>query len=228
MIFAIITLIVALKIALKYAEYKRRELVLVGIGLIGLAAPWIAVALKFLLIILVNTTLSDEIFFIINLGIVPFTAVCWITAMTDLMPTKEIKQKIIITISLIGAISFEIVFLFMVFTNTALIGTFTGALQLEFTIFIAIFILIITAIFEILGLKFVIKSLKSDNSEIKLKGKFLLIAFLFVIVGTVIEAAVPIITINVIGRSILILSSILFYFGFTLPEWTKRIFLKES
>ena len=93
LIFAIITLIVAIKIALKYVDHKRRELILVGIAFIGLAAPWIAVALKFLLIILVNTTLSDEIFFIINLGIVPFTAVCWITAMTDLMPTEKRKQN---------------------------------------------------------------------------------------------------------------------------------------
>ncbi|MFX0071440.1 MAG: hypothetical protein ACFFAO_10160 [Candidatus Hermodarchaeota archaeon] len=226
LIFAVITLIVAIKIALKYIQYKRIDLLLVGFAFIGLAAPWIAVAVKFVMIAFINSTLSDEMFFIINLGIVPFTALCWIIAMANLMNVKE-KLKLIISISwLIGGIIFEAIFLYMVFTDTTLIGTFTGTLQIEFTLFMSIYILIILATFEVPGLMFVRESLKANNPEVRLKGKFLLIGFLFVIIGTVIEAAVPIIIINVIGRSILILSSLIFYLGFILPDWTKNIFLK--
>ena len=181
LIFTIITLIIAIKIALKYIEYKKIEFILVGLAFIGLAMPWVAVAFKFLLIIIANIILSNEIFFIINLGIVSFTAICWVAAMMRLMVVKERIQKTILIICIIMAILFEIIFLHMVFTDTALIGTFTGTLQLEFTLFISLFILIITVIFEIPGLLFVRESLKSENPEIKLKAKFLLIGFLFII-----------------------------------------------
>ncbi|MBD3254405.1 MAG: hypothetical protein GF383_04890, partial [Candidatus Lokiarchaeota archaeon] len=131
-IFSTITLIIALIIALKYLKFKKIELILVGIAFIGLAAPWIAVAVKFILIVTINSTLSEELFFIINLGIVPFTAFCWIMAMTNLMNVRKKIRFYLYFIWIVFALIFEIIFLFTIFTDTTLIGKFTGTLQVEF------------------------------------------------------------------------------------------------
>ncbi len=211
LIFSGITLILSLIIISKYLKYRKPELILVGITFIGLALPWLPIAISFLMVIIVNTPLSEQIFFIINLGFVSFTAVCWVLSIAKFMNVKIQNQKLIAIFGLTVALIFEIFFLILVFTDTSYIGTFTGTFRIEFPPIFSIHILIILVIFVILSLWFTGKALKSDNPEINLKGRFLLIAFISIIFGTVIEAAIPVLIINVIGRIVLISSSIEFY-----------------
>ena len=71
------------------------------------------------------------------------------------------------------------------------------------------------------------ESLKSEDREIKLKGRFLLIAFISWTIGALMDAALdPNIITLTIARLILISSAIEFYCGFLLPERIKKIFLK--
>ena len=82
--------------------------------------------------------------------------------------------------------------------------------------------------FLITGFLFVRESLKSENPEIRLKGKFILIAFLFYTMGTLIDVIIDIpteITI-VLARTIMIVAIFMFYIGFTMPNWVKKRFLK--
>jgi len=77
----------------------------------------------------------------------------------------------------------------------------------------------------ITGLRFYFKSQNSDNLEIKLKGKFLLIGFISFVVGGIIDAAIYTtenIALLFITRIIFISSAFEFYCGFTLPKWMKR------
>ena len=70
--------------------------------------------------------------------------------------------------------------------------------------------------------------MKSEKPNIKLKGKIILLAFLFFIIGATLEAAIPLVPITVIiARVILIISAIMFYNGFILPNAVKRFLLKE-
>ena len=71
------------------------------------------------------------------------------------------------------------------------------------------------------------ESLKSDDKEIKLKGRFLLAAFISWTIGAIMDAALqPNIITLTIARLILISSALEFYTGFLLPEKVKKIFLK--
>jgi len=66
-----------------------------------------------------------------------------------------------------------------------------------------------------------------------LKGKFIILAMLFFAIGTGLDGLKPILfpdyigLVLVINRLILISSAITFYIGFTLPNWVKKLFLKE-
>jgi hypothetical protein len=78
------------------------------------------------------------------------------------------------------------------------------------------------------GFLFTKVTLNSEKPEIRLKGKFLLIAFVSFLVGIFLEVLIPITPLTVvIIRLILVSSSIEFYFGYILPSWVKKVFLKE-
>ena len=68
---------------------------------------------------------------------------------------------------------------------------------------------------------------KDECQEIKLKGRFLLAAFISWTIGAIMDAALqPNIITLTIARLILISSALEFYTGFLLPEKVKKIFLK--
>jgi hypothetical protein len=73
------------------------------------------------------------------------------------------------------------------------------------------------------GIPFSRVSLRSEDPEIKMKGKFLLIAFISFSVGTVLDFAIPSPITYLIARLILLSSSLEFYIGLVLPRWAKRV-----
>ncbi|MHA1467605.1 MAG: hypothetical protein ACTSP6_05940, partial [Promethearchaeota archaeon] len=59
--------------------------------------------------------------------------------------------------------------------------------------------------------------------EIKLRGKFLMAAFISWTFGAIADAIIPLTVITLpIIRIILITSAIEFYIGFVLPDWIKK------
>jgi hypothetical protein len=91
------------------------------------------------------------------------------------------------------------------------------------------------------GFKFARKSIRSENKEVRLKGKLLQFAFIAFTIAAVIEKIARSILIGtvfadptilflsvilVIVRVLLISSAIAFYGGFLLPGWMKKIFTK--
>ena len=109
------------------------------------------------------------------------------------------------------------------------VGTFLGPFQVEFNPLIDLFLIIWLLVVVIFGILFARRSMRSENPEIKLKGKFLLAAFIFYAVGAILDVLIPLTPITVvITRLILMLGSISFYIGFILPERIKMILLKEK
>jgi hypothetical protein len=86
-----------------------------------------------------------------------------------------------------------------------------------------LFIIVIT------GCLFGRESLKSDSPEIRLKGKFIIVAFISYIIGGFVSIGTPTnIPLVIIGRLISISSAFEVYCGFLLPEKVKNLFLKEK
>ncbi|MFX1445100.1 MAG: hypothetical protein ACFFHV_16930 [Promethearchaeota archaeon] len=68
-------------------------------------------------------------------------------------------------------------------------------------------------------------SMKSENTKVRLKGKFLFVAFFLFLAGAISDTIFlrDILTL-LITRIILISASIFFYFGFILPNFVKKRF----
>ena len=226
LIFIILTIIIGLTIALKYIKYRHKNLILIGIAWIGMAVPWIPEIIELYIRSTdasVNNNVIIFLFIILNLAILPFFVVLWLIAFTDLLNLKKTMRSMILIIFAFFSIIAEILIFYFYYTNLALVGTFSGPHLLGWSLFANIFLFICILFVLISGLLFARESLKSSDIEIKLKGKLLLTAFLLFTVGAIIDVALASVISNVIARSVLAFSSIMFYFGYILPDWIKKL-----
>ncbi len=223
----IISTILGLIITLKYVKYKQVELLLVGITWILLASPYWSDAIQFLVVMIFSIEINTPLYFFLANAFIAPIHITWMYAFTNFL-FKNIKKKIMLFF-IIEAIIFEIAFLTVFFINPVLIGDQKSAFVVEWAIWIQIYLLFSIILFLITGFLFARASLKADESEIKLKGKFLILAFLTFTIGTIIDvigAESPTEITILLARTFVIVSSLCFYIGFTLPRFIKEIFIK--
>ena len=227
LIFVTISFFVAIKIVIKYFEVKNKIFIYVGVSWIGLGMPWLTDAISSILILTINTALNAYAKVIIELAFLPFFLITWLTGFTELL-YKE-RQIIIISISIVLGIVFEIILFTLMYLNFSLIGTLKTAVDIEYSFYILIYLFSFMGIFLITGIKFGLKTLKTDDPVLKLKGKFIIAAFISFTIGALLDALISIHLIWIIViRAILISSSIEYYLGFILPEKVKNLILKKS
>jgi hypothetical protein len=120
------------------------------------------------------------------------------------------------------------------FTNKDFIvaGLIPELYSVNWNLFIQLFQIILIIIVLVTGIIFARESLGSENKEIHLKGKFLIIAFISFVGGAVLEVfftirTLPGLIFKIISRLILMSSSIEFFIGYIMPERFKRFFIKE-
>jgi hypothetical protein len=219
-------------VALSALEYLQGLLTFLAVIISGLA--WIFIysaywgdSTTFLLIIGSGQQLDWTVYFFLCNVFVPLGLVLWTFGITNLiMKKKKRMSKIII---LIISIIYEIAYLLILFTNSSLIGTPKGPFTVQFALFVDLFLLFSIGFFLVTGFLFVRSSLLSENKEIRLKGNFLLIAFISFAIGTFTDVIFEVTEISIaLARIFLILSSFFFYVGFTLPKWIKKLFLQDS
>ncbi|MFQ5820908.1 MAG: hypothetical protein ACE5I5_13025 [Candidatus Heimdallarchaeota archaeon] len=183
--FVLISLALGFIIISKYFTHKDRQSLYVGITIWFLVSPYWSDAISFIMFL----TTGNELDTAINLFIArAFTApilIPWIIAFTDFL-YKE-KQKIIVRIVSIIAITYEIIFLIIYFIDYNLIGRRRGPFVAEFAHFIGIFLMCSIIFLLTTGFLFIRESLRSDSKEIRLQGKFLLITFIAFGIWTIID-----------------------------------------
>jgi len=235
LLFVVISLIIGITILLKYFKYRTRIFILMGLSWIGLASPWFPDSISFLLIIFGGPKLPIGLYLIIGNVLLPFFLLIWIWAFSELL--YKDKQKIFLGIFLILAIIFEIIFFYLYSIGIeTFLGEYQRVFQIEFKEFLTLYLVGFVIILLVTGILFARNSLKSSDPDVKLKGKFLLAAFISFCVGAGLDAITGLLFENiyiisvfvVIIRSILISSALEFYAGFILPPFIKRIFQKES
>ena len=241
LIFVLISFFIGVSIISKYGKYKNRLYILVGLTWLMLSTLWLPEAVSFIMSISIGTILGKESYFIIGNVFVPVALLCWVVAYTD-MVNKE-KQKIAVALILIFSIVFEGLFFYHFFLDIDLIGVIstTRPFSADLGIFLVILLLISFLIIFVTGISFARKSIKSENKEVRLKGKLLQFAFIAftvaallekiarsILVGTIFPnpAILFLSVILVLVRLLLISSAIAFYGGFLLPGWMKEIFTK--
>jgi hypothetical protein len=187
--------------------------------------PWWAVSLSFICTIITGSSLPLAWFFIIGFILLPIGIQFWIMILTDLVFSQ--KQKEIRLVFATINIIFEIIYIILYFIDFSLLGTPVGTFDVDYSIYMLIYLMILLIIILLTGTKFALESMKSGNPEIKLKGKFLLMAFYSFVIGSFVSIlSASNITILIIAKIIVITSSIEFYLGFVLPEFIKKRLIK--
>lgn len=225
MVFALISTFVGLKLISKYFKYRQKTLILVGLVCIGMVEIRYATILSYLYSIITGKMFIVEIFLLIGVLFIPLAFYIWILAFTKFIYI-EYNKVILIVIGLYNVI-IECFFLYFVFTNSSILAVLHGPINVEWKFFLKIYFISVLIMLLITGFIFYLKTLKSGDPEIVLKGKFLLFSFIMFVIGSLIDAILftDNILILLIARIILISSSIGFYLGFILPESIKRLLL---
>ncbi len=199
LIFVSISVGIGLVMISKYFKYKQINLLYVGITWAGIVSPWYSSSISFILVLATGQGLTPQSYFFIAFFLSPFILVIWFIAFTTLV-TFQNRNLIILLSAIYGAI-FEIIFLITVFTDYSSIGTLTSPVDANYnSLLVTGFLLSLMAVLVITGLMFTHESSKSDNPEIKLKGKFLSLAFISFTVGSLFDA---IFDLNIVGNSII-------------------------
>ncbi len=218
-----ISFYVGIYIISKYFEHKKRAFLFVGLVAIITSQPWWPHIISFFLVLSTGENLNPQSYFILGNVLIPVAILLWLISIAEFKYND--KMKFFVIIGLLYLIFFEIAFISFLLLDHNLIGQQIGAIDVQYNP--VMLVLLITALGIILpsGILFAMESLKSDNKEIRLKGKFLLLAFSAYCVGAAIDSLILTNPINLISaRILLVLGAIGFLGGFIPPNWMKKQF----
>ncbi|TFG30634.1 MAG: hypothetical protein EU532_00670 [Promethearchaeota archaeon] len=225
-LYVILNIIVGLVLISKYFKYKSRPLLFMGISMILLSEVWFTHGLAFILILTTGSGLSPEMFFLCAYTLVPWATLSWMVVITDLI--YKDKQKLILSIYTIFGIVYSLFFFYLLFTNISLIGQLESPIDPHTGPFLTGYLLIILINVFITGFLFFRESRKSKDSEIRLKGLLFFLSSTSFVIASILDTLPLNIVIIIIVRLLLILAAIEIYGAFILPEWMKKLFLKEK
>ena len=224
-IFIGLHLFIGIKIILKYFSDPKKELISVGFTWIFLSMIWWGVPL-YMISVLLMTKFPDALYLTVGLGMLMIALMFWIISVSSLILPKN-KKKIILVFGVI-CISYESFFFIFLFLNQEIIGYVIGGFYFYpslITLIALFFMGIIGFIFTILLTK---ELLKADDPKVKLKAKFIILAFISLIIGGIFEIFLPLELITfVLARSVLLIAAILYYLGFFLPDRIANLFIKK-
>jgi hypothetical protein len=227
LVFVAISLLVGFIILSKYFKYKERVYFLVGSTWVLISTPWWPSSLSFLVALSNGVGITPKVYFLIGNILVPLAVALWLLAFTEFLYTE--KRKLILSVFTIIGLTFEVIFLVILFLNPDFIGELNPPVDVNYKSFIMIFLISFLIIVVVTGFLFANLSLKSKDPEVKLKGKLLIIAYISFSVGALLDSSIPLNEVLIIiTRLILILSSFFWYAGFLLPKWLKRYLLKTK
>ena len=226
-IFVVISLLVGIRILLKYFEYKRTELVAVGIAWMGISTPWIGNSLSFLLYVLAGYKLELLPYLFMENVFIPLAIICWIYAFSTLVYPRLVK-KMTLTFGVI-CLLYEIFLIIALIINPQIIGTLEGRFDSSHTIIPNIFRIFGIFVVLITGTMFARKSMNSEDPSVQWKGRFLLIAMISFTIGAFLDAVLTFTPFElVLVRLLLISSSIEYYLGFFLPDSIANRLIKKD
>ncbi len=228
LIFIVISVIVGIRLLTKYKTHKQNAFIFAGIAWIGISTPWTSNATEFLSVLILGNPLSETAYLFLSYFWIPIPLFFWVTLYMILKHPKN--QKIVTIILLIQWIIYDTVFLYFTLTNVSVIGTKVGLFDDELNLPFLLYVLIVLIIALITGISVGLESMKSEQPEIRLKGKFLIIAWISFFITGLLDAGLFSLTtlLLILVRLGLISSAIEFYFGFFLPNWLKKRLIKEA
>jgi hypothetical protein len=229
--FVIISVTLGSIIMMKYFKIKKRMFLFVGATWIFITESWWSSSLNFLMHLFTPIGLTPEWYFLVGFIFTPLAILIWLNIITDFLWIKR-KKLVLIVYSIVG-IAFEVIFFYFFINDVSQIGVLRGPVDGIYSGIILFFLLSGLLLFVSTGILFALQSKESEDVEVKLKGKLLIIALLLFLLGAGLDGlksffiAPEFLDVTLlINRIILSVSAIFFYGGFILPNWMKKIFLR--
>ncbi len=220
-----IQLIIGLKIVLKYPKYKDTTFLYIGLAWMLVISPYFSTVVSFLYTAIMGELISFQVYISLNMIPFPISGFLWLMCLTILAFPE--RKTIIRIVYGIYAFIFEIILIVLIFAAPDLLGTMIPPFIPKFKLFIIINYGLMLIILIVSGILFSSVSLKSKIPKVKLKGQFLLTAFIFLIFGGFLDLIPTPDWVVLIKRTFMILSSLFFYLGFYLPKFIEERFIKE-
>ncbi|MHA1762697.1 MAG: hypothetical protein ACTSYC_02935 [Promethearchaeota archaeon] len=226
-LFVIVSLIVGLKILIKYFSYKQKQLITVGLAWMSIATPWAGNVISFLLYITFGMRLNLVPYLFIENVFVPLALIFWIYSFTTLVYPTLMKK--LTTIFILICISYDIYLVIMLFTNPEMIGTLEGMFDSHHEIIPNVFR--VFGIFTVLitGILFSRASMRSKDPIVQWKGRFFLIGIISFTIAAFLDAILTFGSLGIVlVRLLLISSAIEYYLGFFLPDLIANKLIKQE
>lgn len=218
---------VGVRIFLKYFAYKNKTLLTAGGTWIFLSSAWWGAAISFIVYLFIGSGLSPFWYFFFCNAFTPLAMMLWIYTFGELNYPK--KKVLLLIIYGIICVPFEIVLIYLLILDPANIGVLQQTFFYSPTLLTMLFQVFALSTGLITGILFAKKSLQTTDEKIRLKGKFLLMAFVVFSLGGIIDAAAPLTAVTiVIVRLVLIFAAIMFYIGFLMPEKIAKRLIKNK
>ncbi|MBN1214700.1 MAG: hypothetical protein JXA99_04585 [Candidatus Lokiarchaeota archaeon] len=227
LIFTVISITIGLVVALKYFKIKQKSLLYFGLAFIGIASLWMAKSISVIYTLLTQENFDSILFMLIGNIFLPIAFFFWILVFAELVYKK---YKRILSLCF-GIYSFIIEFsiIFFIITDLNQIGLFIPPIEVKNSLLFSIYYFSLIFLILITSIVFGKISFKSENPQIRLKGRLIMTGASLFFLGGIFEILSSIhIAIMIIGRLILIMSAISYYTGNLLPQWAKKIFLKTK
>jgi hypothetical protein len=226
-IFVVISILMGLKILIKYFEVKRVEFITIGLAWILMTSGWWRITFNFPLVILFNTEVPHLIGITIDSIFIPVAILCWMYSFCVLVYPNSLKK--VMSIYLIICLIYEIILIYLILTDPNQVVTIISTFNSKYNLYPYLFSIFGILTFIVTGILFARKSLKSEDPKIRWKSRFLLLAFILFTIGAIFDAGIRMDVFTLIAvRSILITSSILYYMGFLLPDKVANWLIKEK
>lgn len=217
--FVISFIIVGIRILTKYRTSQKIEHVTMGLAWIFLSSAWWGSAVNFFFLIF-NSKLHDTMFLFFSNAFLPIAIITWLYSIFHILH-QDLEKKVMVIVLLL-VIPYWIVLISLLFTFPNLVGTIMGSFKSNLTIMPLLFQIIVLITGFISGVYFASKSMKVDDPKVQWRGRFLLIAFISLLVGSLLDAILLGLVYNeitlIVIRSILISASIEYYLAFFTPQ----------
>ncbi|MFX1257137.1 MAG: hypothetical protein ACFFAN_04730 [Promethearchaeota archaeon] len=228
LIYPAVGITVGIIIASKYAKYKSKELLFVGLSLITSVISYLAIGITFIGIVFFDYVLDDTIFFILLIGFNCLGLIFWICAISLLIFTKKIKQIVSVYVIICAGMWIYTLLGRYVYTSWEVYKR-VGPMDAEFSPVISLFSLFLLLSLLITGIMFCRECFKSDQLRVVWRGRFILIGLiLYLIVVLFIVFNVTNLTLVIISRVILVIRIAFSYLGWLLPERVAKMLIKQE
>ncbi|MFX1338911.1 MAG: hypothetical protein ACFFDK_09905 [Promethearchaeota archaeon] len=223
----LIGIIIGLIIIMRYFEYKRKELIGVGLAILLTTISWMASGISFLSLIIYGALLDEALYLFIAYGFTLFAALCMMYAIISLLYPKP-AMKIILTF-LVITIAFEIIFVYMLLTNIEVVGAMAGKFDSESRGVSTLMVLTALVASLIVRILLIRNFSKSGNKKLQWRGRFILAEFILLIIGVIMDALLTLtVPMLILARILLVLRLIFVYLGWLLPDRVAKWLIKTK